>query len=630
MESLLSLRSRPELPLEVWTYIFQTFSRPSPDYCFKTLLNVLSINHYLRIAASASAIWKPCYEGRYTHTVPENEKRRRQQHGNDYRSLYFARREIDRRALRLVDEIRTDIVGRNAKACIIVKEFSFDIWDVLQLEIDLDIPVSFGGHGLSDPVPHALSRIYWARMVQGVIARYSAVHMWRRIKNVYHQPVGFEEMMSGFSAFYGWSSTLISRELDSRASACRVALDSAGIQLDSSAPDYDLRAICGGVVRYMTDQGWIDNHHDPALDEHLLNSFPHILLGSPESITFSLSVLSKTWLFVCLCRRLGLRAKASMLLPNDIVGLVRSSGTQAPLVVNFAVGATLIRNGLKVEWLDRMMAAKVRQDGPASLLPPLHAILFMNAVNNVSGDILFYRNNLVVAPWTSDLTEKVVLAHHATQCAFALTCNPTAKDVPVAFPEHMADLLPLDGEAIYFDAVFGGEMERLHPEIFLEMRSTIQHLENLEERVRRRSTYPDEDIRYVVGQVLRNVHTGSLACVLGWDYVPPNTPEGVPASTEPKGHILYRMIFEERLVNIREPHCWESVALSDDDARTLYKSWKQFGRYFEDVSSIDTVEIEEEGQARPTRFTLTAEMQQLYPEDSTTLASRAVAATPCY
>ena len=66
--------------------------------------------------------------------VQANEARRRAQHGADPRLLFFARRALDARALRLVDAIRTCVPGRAAHAAVLARELSFDVWDALAAE----------------------------------------------------------------------------------------------------------------------------------------------------------------------------------------------------------------------------------------------------------------------------------------------------------------------------------------------------------------------------------------------------------------------------------------------------------------------------------------------------------------
>ncbi|KAI8990458.1 hypothetical protein BD414DRAFT_535764 [Trametes punicea] len=173
--------SRPELPLEIYNCIF-TFFNAERSSGLETLLSALSTS-YLRTAAYASNICKPYYDALHKDSVPEDGQGRREQYGDDYRLPYFARRELDCQTLGLLDEIRKDIAERNAKACVVVKGFPFDIWDALCFERWLPIPRYFRSCGSSkEPASHALPRRSWAGVTHGVISRFS-----------------------GFSAFYDWA-----------------------------------------------------------------------------------------------------------------------------------------------------------------------------------------------------------------------------------------------------------------------------------------------------------------------------------------------------------------------------------------------------------------------------------------
>ena len=202
--------------MELISYIFNLLP-PRDALTFPTLLSTLSTNTYLRSIALDPLFWKKYYKARYTHSVAANEAARRAKFGDDHRLLAFARYALDKRALRLVNEIRVSIPGRSAHARVLAQELSFDVWDALGEERMLPVPVWFRSLDCVDerpPAPHALPRRYWARAAQGVIARYWAVKIWRRATA--GEDVSFEEMLCGFSAFFGWSPMEVSRENSSR------------------------------------------------------------------------------------------------------------------------------------------------------------------------------------------------------------------------------------------------------------------------------------------------------------------------------------------------------------------------------------------------------------------------------
>ena len=204
-----------ELPVELYTHIL-SFLPLEEASTLKTLHSVLGTSTYLRAIVSSSSAWKPIYQQRYTQCVPANEARRRAQFGNDYLKLFLERRRLDHDALSLVDEIRLNIAGRSSRARVLAREYSFDVWDALEAETVLPVPQycrcpyrRLDQDSEREAAPQALPRRYWAGAVQGVIARYWAVEMWKRAV-AEDDAVTFEEVLMGFSAFFGWSPFSVS------------------------------------------------------------------------------------------------------------------------------------------------------------------------------------------------------------------------------------------------------------------------------------------------------------------------------------------------------------------------------------------------------------------------------------
>lgn len=205
-------RSLPQLPLEVHTLAFTFLFSLGGDLGLKTLLSLLSASRHIRTAASPNVIWKPYYRARYTHSVEAQETWRHAHYHGDYRLQYFARRTRDKEALRLLDDIRTQVIGRGPKARKLVNEFSFDVWDALRSERLLPVPEFFRQpwEGPGPAAPNAFPRRYWAGVAQGIIARSWAVRTWKQIASG-HPSVSFEYIIAAFSAFHEWSHTEVRR-----------------------------------------------------------------------------------------------------------------------------------------------------------------------------------------------------------------------------------------------------------------------------------------------------------------------------------------------------------------------------------------------------------------------------------
>ncbi|KAH9937278.1 uncharacterized protein B0H18DRAFT_969901, partial [Fomitopsis serialis] len=290
----------PWLPTELYAYVLR-FLPPDDDAAdtsVKALVHCLGANSQLRAAAKQSSIWKPHYRARYTECVEEREAERRAKAKGDYRRMYIARRELDRRALEAVDEIRLQLSGRHAKAAAFVKEFSFDVWNALEREARLPLPaylwsVDEGGYLEEDidmdveEVPHALPRRYWAKAIMGED----------------DQLVTFEEALAGLSAFYDQSPKHISTWLGMLVHDCRVQLTAAGAELDPASPDYDLPMLVVLLRDTLRGMGFRiaegDDFYNP------LNQFPHAIMRPESRKTIPMGLV---YVYTSVARRLGIRA----------------------------------------------------------------------------------------------------------------------------------------------------------------------------------------------------------------------------------------------------------------------------------------------------------------------------------
>ncbi len=202
------------LPLQIYIEILKVLPTSKSDPAEHTLLSYLQASSVTRTAALCSVCWKTPYDVRYTHCVCENEKKRKEASGGDWRLMYIERRRLDRRALRLLDEIREERSGRHERVRCFT-QYPFDVWDALKLESELNVPNHFGG--LSEgPLPvnvpaDALPRRYWAQAVLGVISRHSTL---KRLAQVFTSPEGkntsFEEALGALSSFFDVSPKEVS------------------------------------------------------------------------------------------------------------------------------------------------------------------------------------------------------------------------------------------------------------------------------------------------------------------------------------------------------------------------------------------------------------------------------------
>ncbi|RPD82367.1 hypothetical protein L226DRAFT_528536 [Lentinus tigrinus ALCF2SS1-7] len=606
-------KTRPELPVELYTHALG-FLDPKDPSALKTLFSVLWTSTYLRTAASVSSIWKPYYESRYTQCVPENEARRHAQFGGNYFKLYMKRRELDHRALELVDGIRLEIPGRSARARVLAQELSFDVWDALRAETVLPVPKYFRSrHDKStvDAAPHAFPRRYWARAVQGVIARYWAVRMWQRA--VAGDPgVTFEEVLLGFSTFLGWSPYVLSQALDNIATSCRQTCLAQKIILDQANPEFDLAKACDTVIVQMHEEGWMGDDEED-MDEHLLDIYPHIPLMKSEEFSFALSAFSKVWLFVALCCRLGLDAYPTMTVSGTAPvyqSCVRPRDpAKLPVVVDFTT-SPLIRplNHTPIyQEVLRLSEGHFQPEMARMCMPELPAnALFMVALNQAGQSLSLYKEE-EHDDWLHFEKERLCTAIHAIQCARMLF--PSIEAPTLIHHGQMWDTFPLDWQAIVLDvlladAPLGSPRGGLAVEVGLSVRES----EDLDKLIMRRSgDLRNKNIPDVGSVVAHSIRDNFPGFELDWK---------VSVDEQGEWSLYIRRVFADAFDDSGlmsegsqlEPYVPKGV--SKMFARSWSLQWSHFGRYVEDVSFEDA---DKDGQ--PTRLVMTAEIRTLYPED---------------
>ena len=202
----------PQLPLDVLTKIltFLPASRARYDDGSLTLAYFLRSSYLLRDAALVSSVWKTHYEMRYEHCEEGKEVARREAVGNNWRKMYLQRRQLDCLALRYLDDIVVERVGRQETARALFRLY-MDVWDVLELESQCPIPELFADGAdrfIGSRIPHhAITRRYWAKSMLDTISRGHAIDIWRTFWTAPSpsEMPSFELTMSCLSCFFGQS-----------------------------------------------------------------------------------------------------------------------------------------------------------------------------------------------------------------------------------------------------------------------------------------------------------------------------------------------------------------------------------------------------------------------------------------
>lgn len=202
----------PQLPLDVLIKIlsFLPASRARFDDGSLTLAHILQSSYLLREAAFVCSIWKTHYETRYEHCDEGKEEVRRRAASDNWRKLYFQRRQLDCLALQYLGKIVMERVGRQETARALFR-LSMDVWDVLELESQCPVPEIFADRTdrfIGSRIPHhPITRRYWAKSMLDTISRGHAVNIWRTFWIVPppSEIPSFELTMSSLSCFFGQS-----------------------------------------------------------------------------------------------------------------------------------------------------------------------------------------------------------------------------------------------------------------------------------------------------------------------------------------------------------------------------------------------------------------------------------------
>jgi F-box protein 21 len=212
----------PQFPLDVLIKILSFLPATRARYddgSLSTLTYFLRSSYLLRDAALVPSIWKKHYEMRYEHCNEDKEVVRREATGNNWRKIYLERRQLDCLALRYLDKIVLERVGRQETAEALFRLY-MDVWDVLELECQCPVPELFADRadGLTGSrVPrHAITRRYWAKSMLDTISRGHAIDIWRTFWIVPSpsETPSFELTMSSLSCFFGQSEKRVCLRCD--------------------------------------------------------------------------------------------------------------------------------------------------------------------------------------------------------------------------------------------------------------------------------------------------------------------------------------------------------------------------------------------------------------------------------
>ncbi|KAF8807836.1 hypothetical protein BYT27DRAFT_7139292 [Phlegmacium glaucopus] len=327
----------PQLPLDVLIKIlsFLPASRARFDDGSLTLAHFLQSSNLLREAAFVPSIWESHYEMRYEYCDEGKEEARREAAGNNWRKLYFQRRQLDCLALQYLDKIVMERIGRQETAGALFR-LSMDVWDVLELESQCPVPELFADRAdrfIRLRIPyHAITRRHWAKSMLDTISRGHAIDIWRPfwvVPSPSKKPP-FELTMSSLSCFFGQSEKRITAQFDDLATRCSEELIQNKVRLELQGGNDGVPAICRGICSFMKSQGF--STFPGPWDSNVMNNFPHAYLTTNKQ-TLPICLVH---IFTAIATRLGLNASPINFPGTVLAHVLRHEGDE-PIIVNTSV-----------------------------------------------------------------------------------------------------------------------------------------------------------------------------------------------------------------------------------------------------------------------------------------------------
>ncbi|KAH9942962.1 hypothetical protein B0H21DRAFT_866326 [Amylocystis lapponica] len=613
----------PWLPIEVYIHILSLIAptRDHQDTTLKTLLSCLCANSHLRAAALAPFLWEALYRTRYTQCIEEKEHARREAARGDWHALYVARRVLDRRALQLVDAIRADVGGaaRHSRARVLAQELAFDVWDALELEAQLPLPLYFRTEGavdldLDEPVPHALPRRYWARAAMGVIARYYTMVLWRSMAA--GAEVGFEEALAGLSAFFDespkkasffgsltWTAVAradcavsqITARLGHLAAQCRQSLLDAGVELERDRPNYDLGELCVRIRDYLHSIGY----GSASADSHWYNiliQFPHAFLSEgPYRKTLPMSLV---YVFVAVARRLGIQASPTNF-PGKVLCHIAAADPAAPDML-FDMCSDNPPHVFSSKDPVRMRAdVGLPPNAPDDYVLPCSAA---TALHRAGGNIV------MAVRWIHRRAPAVrVVPEIPTWASYAASCVFLFHTPDLRLLARVAEWKPLDAVAVVQDGIC--------PALASAMQTALAGIcaRQLETEELGGAVWPRAGagaVRFFVGLVVEHVDAGFVGCVRGW-HPRCRSRQDVSAIMAQEGFVrgweqpFYLVVTADGRDTYLPEEKLRPAPFTRGAVREMFDNLTLFARYFEGVQV---------GAVRG-RVLMSQELKYLYPDD---------------
>ncbi|KAL1740963.1 hypothetical protein HDZ31DRAFT_46433 [Schizophyllum fasciatum] len=588
--------SPPSLPLDIFSQVFRHFPASTTDDGSITLARCSQANSLLREAASHPALWEAHYRARYRHHHLFVDGA--DDSYSDLREKYMARRRLDRTALRHLECIVTCVGDK----CNIMQELvalSFDVWDVLQLERNQPLPKIFQGVGQeSDALvaPHALPRQYWAGVACDLIAKSSAMLLWRKLKED-SASVSFEEAMSALSCFCGHSLLEIKELFDDLAHRCRARLDEEGARLDTDDERCDVVRICTGICDFMRSEGF--GPAEGADFRRVHHHFAHFYLTTHKK-TLPLALVH---VFVAIANRLGLKASPVDFPYRVIAHVSHPSATADDIYVDVYGADTRAILDLRTDIASRCMAAGIPPNQISSYIAPRRAtpLLLRSARNIVSSEF----------EDTDSPRPLIRNAVHVSKCVTTLLSDQAADLTGLLLG---TDTIHLDC-ATYLATIMAPALSPPSDRHLALMCGHRVRAARDEDSIITMRTSSDREIKYFVGMIFEHARYAYTGVIVGWS----STCDAQESWIHQMGVDQLRRGRHQPFYHVLDVYgqqryvAEENITVDNDPARTiqsLMENVSSMGMYFEDA------EIGEDADGfMKARLVLSPELQKKYPED---------------
>ena len=156
----------------------------------------------IRWAATLSNIWRPHYRACWRRADDLHERDRLESCEGNYYYMFKLRRQLDRRALRALDDIiHRPALRREASQRIV--DLGRDVWDILQIQSTTPAPweAEYDQDTPEYQPTDWLSRRYWSKEILDMMTRRSVVSAW--ITAIQGEEMSLESGLCVLSGFWG-------------------------------------------------------------------------------------------------------------------------------------------------------------------------------------------------------------------------------------------------------------------------------------------------------------------------------------------------------------------------------------------------------------------------------------------